>query len=192
MEGDVNTKHSITPDIIAIVTSGVHLTARQMVVSRLTFRGACTDQIGGACTEALGGGRVGLGPDRFDRPAGIEAFRILREEREPTFYQGFWEPLLRSVLRGGIAYAKGLVGFRRGPGETWMLTLESCSPREHGRCVCRTCASSIPASFSYFFKYRVGSYTSWRFHIASAVAAIFLAMVTLARFGFVPCERSRS
>ncbi len=191
MGGDVNAKISVTPDVVG-VTSGVRLTARQMVVSGLTFRGACSDQIGGACVEALGGGRGGHHPDRFDRPAGMEAVRILREEREPSFYQGFWEPLLRSELRGGIAYAKGLVGFRRGPGKSWMLTLEPCSPRELGLGPCRTCASSIPASLSYFFRYRVGSYTSWRFHIASAVAAIFLATVTLARFGFVPCERSRS
>jgi hypothetical protein len=38
----------------------------------------------------------------------MQAFLFSTMRWEPSFYQGLFRPWLRSVLRGGITYAKGL------------------------------------------------------------------------------------
>jgi hypothetical protein len=44
---------------------------------------------------------------------------------EPSFHLGLGRPLLRSVLRRGIAYSWCLQALGRGPGKSWMLTFAS-------------------------------------------------------------------
>lgn len=113
MEGDVNTHYTIVADVSHLaVTSGVRLTAQLMVSGRVTFRPVRAVQPGafGGSLEYNAALRC---CDCLDRAAAIEAVQFLRAKREPTFYQGFGEPLLRSVLRGGIAYAGGLCDLRR-------------------------------------------------------------------------------
>ena len=57
----------------------------------------------------------------------LEADLFSHQGGEPSFYQGLFGPSLRSVLRGGIAYAWGLHLAAGGPSGQWMLTLEPSS-----------------------------------------------------------------
>ena len=103
MGGDVNTRLSVVADNV-VFTSGVRLPARRVVFDRVIVRSDSAVQLGGAAhgwwVRRVDRHRA----DRLDRPVCIEAVALFfREEREPTFYLGFIEPLLRSVLRGGIA-----------------------------------------------------------------------------------------
>jgi len=194
MGGDVKAQLSVVADVVAM-TSGVQLAVRHGFVGRVTVEGACTVKPASAREQCLVGTGDPSPGDQLDRPGGIEAVVFFREMREPTFYLGFSQPLLRSELRGGIAWPWGLRGLHRRPVEQWMLTLESYSPLEPGLGVLdgtRASTSSTSASVSYCFRCSAGAYTSCCFHIASAVAAIFRASVNFARFGFVPCSSRRS
>lgn len=102
-------------------------------------------------------------------------------------------PSLRSVLRGGITYFVGppvrslrgqaLLGcfpsIPFGQSKAGSASQGPTAPETR-----RQAAVPVPTSS--------GLYGSSFFHIASTIAAIFRAMVSLARFGFVPFARSRS
>ena len=124
MGGDVQT-HRTRSSNIMVSTSGVRLAARRVVCGRVDLRNAARE--GRAYWQAQRSQSAGYLRGEIGSCVGIEAFVVARIGREPSFYLGFWEPLLRSELREGIAYGRGLHHWG-GPDETWMLTLEPCSP----------------------------------------------------------------
>jgi len=122
-----------------------------------------------------------------DFPDDIVAAAFSTPVWEPPFYWGLWRPLLYSALRGGIALIWGL-RIQPGPAMFWMLTPETiASPGSApGRTDSPAIHSSNPeTSYAIFFNF-AGSYTSLDRHIARTIAAIWRAMVSFARFGFVP------
>jgi hypothetical protein len=111
--------------------------------------------------------------------------------REPSSYLGLCGPSLYLVLRGGITYKWGL--HRVGPGITWMLPLEPFSPRTPA-----AASTDVSMSFdadsreaSYCVRYLSGLYVSFLFHMARVIAAIFRAMVNLARLGLTFSRNNR-
>ena len=113
--------------------------------------------------------------------------------REPSFHQGLGGPLLRSVLRRGIAYPWGLDSVQVGPAETRMLTSDLVSPSAVMPIVVAlemndqlTAEASLSCCSSL-----LGSYSFSSFHIRRTIAATRLAIVSLARFGLVPADVSR-
>jgi hypothetical protein len=102
-------------------------------------------------------------------------------------------PLLKSVLRGGIACEWGLPVASRGPADPWMLSLEPFSSVDARPTSSRLRLAGDGAyALTLTALFRCGSYTSWCFHIDSTVAAIFRARVSLARFGLIPAPSIRS
>ena len=125
------------------------------------------------------------------RPIDTEAVVFSRNMREPSFYQDLLGPWLRSVLRGGIAYAWGLRE------DTRDQNFNGCSPSN----LCRRAVSRRRGSLVSWtnvptwsqttydetsLRCLFGSYSSSVFHMVKAMAAIFLARETLARLGLVP------
>src|SRR5688500_5258038 len=100
---------------------------------------------------------------------------------------GLYGPLLRSVLRGGIACGRGLEHESLRPEIAWMLSLEpfsywSPSPRI-------TCSRQVDAPrirYALCLRSFAGSYSSCVFQSASTIDASRRARVSLAKFGFVP------
>src|SRR5262249_19144599 len=124
----------------------------------------------------------------------IEARVFSRREREPSFYQGLFGPLLRLVLRGGIAYPWDLESISLRPHSKWMLTLEPCSsPGTAPAFVPRSRTDSFPRETSHYSCLRcfVGSYLSLLFHMERAMAASLRAIVSFARLGLVPAAIRR-
>ena len=89
------------PSDIMGLTSGVRLTVRR-VLSGCEASGEIRTAAGRFLNTAMPI-RDAVQWAQADVPVGIEAERVFLEEREPSFYLGFWEPSLRSELRGGIA-----------------------------------------------------------------------------------------
>jgi len=110
--------------------------------------------------------------------------------REPSFHLGLFGPLLRSALWRGMAFSGGLHPGGLGPGAWWMLTSDLFSPPAFGLIVLalvRSAQSSREAISSCCFALSLcGSYSFPSFHIFRTRAATLRAMVSLARFGFVP------
>ena len=96
-------------------------------------------------------------------------------------------PSLQSVLRGGIACNWDLPVASRGPADEWMLSLEpfSTCDAESASSAARLAGAGTYA-LSVTTKCAFGSYTSLCLHIASTIAAMRRATVSLARFGLMP------
>jgi hypothetical protein len=93
MGGEVKAQLSRASEIVVLI-SGVHVTVRRVGTGqiRVISNGAVRPPM-------LGGSRCRESVDGF----GIEAVSFSVKGREPSFYPGFCEPLLRSELRRGIA-----------------------------------------------------------------------------------------
>ncbi len=91
------------------------------------------------------------------------------------------------MLRGGIACEWGLPVASGGPAERWMLSLEPVSTcdAESASGAARL-AGTATYALSVTTRCVSGSYASLRFHIASTIAAMRRATVSLARFGLMP------
>jgi hypothetical protein len=170
---DVKT-HSTCPSDAMVLASGVRATARGGASGSVTLRDVLVVHVADQYAIVLV--RRATARARSGQPFGIEAVVFFRRVREPSFYRGFFEPSLPSVLRGGIAWSRGLADNSSGPRKPWMLTLETCSPRENRPGLVRECTGAnnlIPAtSVVYGLRCRAGSYSSSCFHIANAIAAI--------------------
>ena len=120
-------------------------------------------------------------------PDDIAAALFSTPEWEPPFYWGLLRPLLCSALQGGITYAWGL-RIQPGPEFNWMLTPETIS--SPGTAPRRSDSSRIdpshPETSYVIFLSFAGLYTSWDRHIERMIDAICRAMLSFARFGFVP------
>ena len=119
-------------------------------------------------------------------PVDIKAATFSTRTWEPSFYPGLVCPSLYWALQGGIAYPRGLRNRVPGPEIPLML-----SPATHSspglmlrKADSRVSRSSNPGT-SYSFSLR-GSYLSCDLHTASVIAAIWRAIVSLAKFGLVP------
>ena len=120
-------------------------------------------------------------------PDDIAAAAFSTPEWETFFYWGLLRPLLCSALQGGITYWWGL-RIQPGPGWFWMLTPETIS--SPGSAPRRTDSFAINYSnpetcYVIFFNF-AGLYTSSDLHIERMIDAIWRAMLSFARFGFVP------
>jgi len=120
----------------------------------------------------------------------LEPVDVLRPQRRAPLSQlGLRWPWFRSVLRGGIAYTKGLP-FAGCPRKFWMLTLRPNSSCAAGlvRAPVHCLRARQPAVLGVCLP---GSYSSLCFHIARTIAARRLARVNLARFGSDPDSTAR-
>ena len=97
---DVKT-HLTYPSDDMVLPSGVRATAWGEVSGGEELRGVLAVHVRHQHGIALDG--CALECARSGQPVGIEAESFLRKVREPSFYLGFCEPLLPSVLRGRIA-----------------------------------------------------------------------------------------
>ena len=95
---------------------------------------------------------------------------------------------MRSVLHPASAYAWGLRMNHPGPEIQWMLTPETISSPGGApeRTDAFTLGSSNPETLYANFVNFAGLYTSSDRHIDKTIDAICRAIVSLARFGFVP------
>jgi hypothetical protein len=123
-----------------------------------------------------------------------EAFVFSRQRREPSFYQGLSRPSLRLVLRGSIAYPWDLRRSAPEPEVQWMLTLEPCPSPGTAPTIKPLLGSDVSTretGYELCLRCFVGSYLSLLFHIERAMAAILRAIVSFAKFGFVPAASNR-
>ncbi len=120
-------------------------------------------------------------------PDDIAAAVFSTPEWEPPFYLGLLRPLLYLALRGGIACTWGL-RIQPGPRVVWMLTPETISSpgSAPGRTDFFTTSQSSPETNYAIFFSLAEWYTSSDFHIERMIDAIWRAMLSFARFGFVP------
>ena len=149
-----------------------------------------------ACSAVSLAQRSGHWGNDVGRPIDTEAVLFSRTMREPSFYQDLLGPWLRSVLRGGIAYA-------------WELREDSRVQRNNGYSPSNLCRRAVsrrgsacdpmtneftPSRTTYgetVLLCLLESYSSSVFHITRAIVAIFLASETLARLGLVPAANQR-
>ena len=120
-------------------------------------------------------------------PDDIAAAAFSTPEWERSFYGGLLRPLLYSTLQGGIALQWGL-RIQPGPGHKWMLTPEIISSpgtAPEGTDSCTTNTSNPETNYAIFFSF-AELYTSSDLHIERMIDAIWRAMVSFARLGFVP------
>ena len=120
-------------------------------------------------------------------PDDIAAAAFSTPEWEPSFYWGLLRPLLCLALQGGIACEWGL-RIQPGPQFVLILTPETisspgCAPR---RTDSFTINSSNPETCYVILFNFAGLYTSSDLHIERMIDAIWRAMLSFARFGFVP------
>ena len=108
----------------------------------------------------------------------------------PSFHQGLFGPLLRSVLWRRIAWTRGLHPLRARPRVSWMLTSDLVSPCAVALTVLAREAIDQCAAGATFCFSLPGSYSCSSFHIRRTIAAIRRAIVSWARLGFVPAEVS--
>ena len=127
-------------------------------------------------------------PFSLSIPDDIAAARFSTTEWEPSFYWGLLRPSLCSALRGGITYPWGLRMNYPGPELPWMLTPETISSPGGApeRTDSFTMGLSNPETSYAIFVNFAGVYTSSDRHIDKTIDAICRAMVSFARFGFVP------
>ena len=120
----------------------------------------------------------------------IEAVTFSTLMWEPSFYQGLVGPSLHSALRGGIAYSWGLRDHAPGPEIAWMLSPTTLSsrgvPLSPAGFVTEPVANPRRGYDSGVVASLRGSYLSCDLHIERVIEAIWRAIVSLARFGFVP------
>jgi hypothetical protein len=98
----VDVKTDLTrPSDAMVLASGVRATARRGVSGSEALRDVLVKRV--ADQHAILPDREAVWSARSGWPVGIEAELFFRRVREPSFYRGFCEPSLHSVLRGGIA-----------------------------------------------------------------------------------------
>ena len=138
-----------------------------------------------SCDSAMHGQRV------FSIPVDLEAGTFSTSKWEPSFYQGLAGPLLCSALRGRIACPEGLRKGVPGPVKAWMLSPVTISSPGSALSTADLLAShSSSPETGYEVNTRRGSYLSFDRHRDSAIEAIWRAMVSFAKFGFVPPSKS--
>ena len=122
-------------------------------------------------------------------PRDIEAVSFSTPLWEPSFYQGLVGPSLHSALRGGITYSWGLRD-RPGPEIAWMLSPATVSSRGASLPTADFASENVVNPWTGYGPGAVtsfrGSYLSCDLHIERTIDAICRAIVSFARFGFVP------
>ena len=124
----------------------------------------------------------------------IEARVSSPERRDPSFYLGLFWPWLLLELRGGIACRRDIRLCAPMPALQGILTLEPTSSPGTAPTSFHSSwieASARETSYELGLRYFVGSYFSLLFHIERTIAASLRAIVSFARFGFVPAAISR-